>query len=219
VTAQDDDPDSAKPAIAANADKQYQTYTGQLSTIVRTLSLSAIAITWFFAGTWSGDKILPTQVLTRLESNESLLLALIFALSALFADLLQYAWASFAWGSYNWALEQILLNDGSDENLPFRARIAWLIARLCKLVRYFESVRADGGRSADRRSWSNRRQDLRQSLRTLSSTQDPRGLQNLTKALQSSWSPLVINRITAILFTVKIGFAAASYLSLGSFLI
>lgn len=205
--------------ISVNADAEYQAYSAQVSPIVRTLALTAIGVIWLFAGArpgGSGDST-PFAVLHRLESTGSLALALILALCALLVDLSQYVWGSLSWGTYRWSLEQILINDNFDpDDLSFRVRLGWLIARLFRVPQHFEYHAMGKSGAALGKSWQTRRSDLRNSLQCIHSRQvSP----SLKVALDEPWSPLIINRISLILFLCKIALLVLCYALLGRFLL
>jgi hypothetical protein len=202
--------------ISQNAEREYQAYSAQVSPIARTLALTAIAVVWLFANGRPGSSLASVVVLHRLEATPSLQFALALALGELMADLLQYLWGSMAWASYRWSLEQILLNDNFDpEDLPIRIRVGWGFARLFHIPRYFEYHAGRQVISEHPVSWPTRRSNLRESLRLLAEADSPGGLE---EALQIPWAPLLINRVSLILFITKITLLILCYIFLGKFL-
>lgn len=203
--------------IFARADDEYQAYSSQVSPIVRTLALTAVAVIWLFAGARSGNSQSPLAILHRLELTSSLTLALALALCTLLMDLMQYVWGALSWATYRWSLEQILMNDNFDpEDLSLRVRWAWLIARVFHIVQYLEYNERDGQRPALKQPWKVRRSNLRNLLKK--STLDPSNT-SLRSALSASWSPLIINRMLIVFFISKITLLVLCYAFLGKFLL
>jgi hypothetical protein len=206
-------PDSSPPAIYARADEEYQAYTGQVSLISRTLALTAIAVIWLFASQKQGSTLSPFMALRKVESAQPLLFSLAFTLGTLILDLLQYVWGSIAWATYRWSLDQILINDSFDPlNLSLRVRVAWASARLCGLVKRFEYSL---GHPASDREWPKRREQLRKDIKSLMAGE---GHEKLLEVANSTWAPLVINRIVSILYVMKILSLLISYGFLATYL-
>lgn len=209
--------DSQGHQIVSNADAEYQSYSAQVSTTIRTLALTAIALIWLFAGTGLGQSRSPSATLHRLESAEPLLLALTLALSVLIADFLQYVWGSLGWSTYRWALEQILVNDSMDpEDLSIRSRLGWTAGRLFHVAWHLEWHLYGQSQAASGKSWPERRANLRSVLLTSRSGQEPAAART---ALDAPWSPVLISRVISFLFWAKVILLICSYLLLGKFLL
>lgn len=206
------------PTISSNAGDEYQAYATQVSPIVRTLALTAIAVIWLFGGGKNGSPSSALLELQGIKSSTPLVAALGLALAVLVADLLQYVWAAFAWGAYRWALEQVLVNDEwNPDDLHIRARAGWFVARMFYIPRYLEYRLGVHAQERRAHSWSERRDHLREVLRR--SVDSTRNSAVLGSALNVPWSPLVINRIVAVLFVLKISLLISCYAVLGTLLL
>ena len=204
--------------IFVNADNEYQAYSSQVSPIVRTLALTAIAVIWLFAGARSGSNPSPLDVLHRLELTGSLTVALALALCVLLVDLMQYVWGALSWATYRWSLEQIMLNDNFDpEDLPLRIKLGWLVARMFRVAQYLEYYGKESAKSTSKQPWVIRRNNLRKLLRK--STLDNSSSTSLKSALGAPWSPLIINRLLSFFFVSKIALLILCYAFLGKFLL
>jgi hypothetical protein len=203
--------------ITSNADEEHQSYSAQASTIVRTLALTAVGVIWLFAGAGLSQARSPEVTLRRLESAHSLAVALALALGALIADLLQYIWGSLSWSMYLWSLEQILINDGLDsDDLPLRSRIGWAVARAFHVAWHIEYYVYAESQAALGKSWRDRRANLRDIIRR---SRSGRGPTAVGVALNTPWSPLLINRVISALFWMKIILLMSCYALLVRFLL
>ena len=200
-------------AFYSQADEEYQAYTSQVSLITRTMALTAIVVIWLFASSRQGSTLSSFDVLRKLESERLLLFSLGFALGALVADFLQYVWGSIAWGAYRWSLDQVLINDSFTlSDLSMRVRLGWMIARLFKVAKRFEyGLNPPAQKSA----WRMRREHLRKRLKTLRDGGDQADLKTV---LNSSWTPLIINRMTFFFYSLKVLALLTSYILLAIFL-
>jgi len=200
-------------ALYSRADEEYQAYTSQVSLITRTMALTAIVVIWLFASGRQGSTLSSFDALRKLESERLLLLSLGFALGALVTDFLQYVWGSIAWGAYRWSLDQVLINDSfAPSDLSMRVRLGWMIARLFTIAKRFEyGLNLPTQKSA----WRMRREHLRKRLKTL---RDDGGQADLKTVLNSSWTPLTINRMTSFFYSLKVLALLTSYILLATFL-
>lgn len=184
-----------------------------MSLITRTLALAAIAIIWLFASGKQGSTLSPFNALRSLESEQPLLLSLGFALGALVTDLLQYVWGSLAWGAYRWSLDQLLINDSfAPSDLSMRVRMGWVIARLFGVAKRFEYGLSPSTRES---TWRKRREHLRKRFKALGDGGAQAELQDI---LDSSWAPLIINRLVFLFYTLKVLTLLASYIFLAIYL-
>jgi hypothetical protein len=207
-------PRGQPPAVYARADEEYQAYTSQVSLITRTLALAAIAIIWLFASSKQGLTLSPFNALRRLESARPLLLSLSFALCTLVTDLLQYVWGSLAWGAYRWSLDQLLVNDPFDpSDLSMRVRFGWALARLSGIVKKLEYDTTKA--TVKPPAWRARRERLRKRFSALRSGDKEAELQAV---LNSSWAPLIINRVASLFYTLKICTLLTCYVFLAIYL-
>jgi hypothetical protein len=208
-------PKQLKVSASKKADTEYQAYTSQVSLIVRTLALAAIAVIWLFASGRPTGTEAASVIFQNVRSSAVLTAALALSLGVLVLDLLQYVWASFAWGTYRWCLEQIFVNDDWDQVLSYRARLGWAGARLFHFVRYLEfySRGADGNCHAVK--WRVRRQRLRKVLEKSNSDHE----RSLTSALAAPWSPLFISRVSMIFFVSKTVGLMVCYALVGRYLL
>jgi hypothetical protein len=136
----------------------------QVSTIVRTLGTTVIAVGWLFSGSTvgSGDKSIST--LHALEHNSSLRWCVLAALVALGADLLQYLVSTALWSTYHWAVDQVDINDDLDPQntatMSRSVRVGWSVLRLFRMALQLEyELDLD-----NTRKWEQRRTALRAEL-------------------------------------------------------
>jgi hypothetical protein len=205
--------------IEENASEQAAYFTERTSTIVRSLSITAIAITWLFAGGLTivapavvapmGVTVESPEMLVRaLKSTTSLEWSLVAALLALLFDFLQYVWESLAWLLYRWSLG-VILRAKHPASLTSREIRAWRVAWAFRIARRIEDLSSGelGRKTADGQwlPWADRRTNLINALTSLPQTKASRRFRD------SRFSPATISRPAGLLYVAKIAAIAASY--------
>lgn len=191
------------PRILTHAHERYGVYSAQMSTVVRSLAITAVAVTWLLAGGLTSDTS-AAVVIDNIRGDCALFVSMVLSLCALFADALHYAWASAAWGAYSWVLNEVWLSRdliGSERTLG--ARAAWLLSPMFSVDAFINHYgRASQGGSDPVIS-------ARVSARRLlaRSGENP----GLASALSIPWSPKWLNRGSLFFFWLKTLLTGGAY--------
>jgi hypothetical protein len=130
---------------------QYTAASGQTSTIVRSLALSAIAVIWLFSGGLTPKDATPQRLLQQIQDAGWLQVGLIAALASLVLDLLHYVWATCCWGGFHRALDGVLERDDGAEPLSGDVEKVWNRAARWKIVDQIEQLTGTSGYSQTER--------------------------------------------------------------------
>jgi hypothetical protein len=142
--------------LLQNAREQTSKYTAQTSTLVRTLGLAAIAMSWAFAGGFSSDLAGNKKTLEILQNTSDLRASLTWSVVALSADIVQYALGSAILATYYW-YARALLDPASTSRLHWTQRLG---LRLSKATGFFRFVERESG-LPESGTWADRRKRLR----------------------------------------------------------
>ena len=193
------------PLILTHAHERYGVYSAQMSTVVRSLAITATAVTWLFAGGLTSDTA-AAAVISNIRGDWALSASMVLSLTALFADALHYAWASAVWGTYSWVLNEVWLSRAvvPDER-RLGAKFAWTIAPMFRIVSYVHHYGLTGQDNINR-------VPSRVAASTLLSAVDTNP--ELSAALALPWSPKWLNRGSLLLFWLKFMLTGGAYISL-----
>lgn len=125
--------------IVARAEARFAFYSGQASTVCRTLALSAIGIVWLFAPHGADSASLaPTTSLHAIRAHGDLLKPLNFAVWYLVFDATQYVLSALLWSLHRWTIERIAFTEGFDGSVV--EYLAYYLADAMGTVRYLRRV-------------------------------------------------------------------------------
>lgn len=113
------------PLLSAASDERSK-YSGQASTVVRSLALSILAIAWLFGGGLNQPEAAPKEVVQAVLGDPWLRASVIAAIICLLIDVVHYHWGALVWGRYSGALNEVLVNDDHTSSDPSpEVRNAW----------------------------------------------------------------------------------------------
>ena len=189
------------------AREQTSKYTTQTSTLVRTLGLAAIAMSWAFAGGFSSDLAGNKKTFEILQGTSDLRACLTWGVLALSADIVQYALGSAFLATYYW-YARALLDPASTSRLHWRQRLG---LRLGKATGFFRFVERESGLPKSG-SWADRRKRLRDlavRAQTGDSWADGSAEARMLRIVKQPYSPP--QRLVNLSFAAKVAALAVAY--------
>lgn len=126
--------------LVEQSGKRSTEYTRQVSTLVRTLGLSAFASAWLLAGALGKDAVDAVETLNLLNKNQHLMTTATSAVMALSLDFLQYLVATITWSAWNWSARRLARPPQERVDEDFYYLSAFRIGRLTGLVRQLEAT-------------------------------------------------------------------------------
>ncbi len=210
------------PKIYNAADEEFQSYTGQTSTVARSLAIAGIGVVWLYAGS-GADGASFVELVKHIQENALMSIALVACFGSLTLDLLQYAVSSFRSGRYSRVLEVVLNEDDyAAASFTGRVRWAWYSSYGLDLAQYIVEA-ADGSPSASSGvSAAEHNRTLVQRARILlggvdrhnATPQTDGELRRVAEALEESWSPQMVSRPASVLFWLKTVLVTIGYLAM-----